>query len=123
MYPTVEWATPGGDAASPAMTSAESSGWEGSSSPVFFPMTDGFKAVVTGWINGTIPNYGVLVKRDTEDPSDPRLRIFFHEVSGNKPHRSPKLLIVYTSESQPEQLDSQPSGPGIVLPGEPTTAP
>jgi len=86
-------------------------------------MTENFKNVVTGWIDGSIPNYGVLVKRDTEDPTDPRLRIFFHEVSGNKPHRSPKLLITYTSVSQPEQMESMASGPGIILPGEPTRPP
>ena len=78
---------------------------------------------MVGWIDGSVENNGVLVKRDTEDPSDNRLRILFHEKSGNKDYRSPKLLITYTSESQPEQMDSVPSGPGIILPGEPTKAP
>lgn len=122
-YPSVEWTAEGGDVDTRVMSSFESVGDVGTSTPLFFPMTDVFKEVVRGWIDGSIPNYGILVKRDTEDPSDARMRIFFHEVSGNKERRSPKLLIVYTSESQPEQLDSQPSGPGIVLPGEPTPMP
>jgi len=123
VYPDTEWSTEGGDVNSDIMTSVESAGWEGRGGPLFFPMTENFKNVVTGWIDGSIPNYGVLVKRDTEDPSDNRLRVFFHEVSGNKQHRSPKLLITYTSESQPAQMPSMESGPGILLPGEPTKAP
>jgi len=121
MYPDTPWTTEGGDVNTNVISSVEST--SENSLTVFFPMTDEFKTVVTGWIDGTIPNYGVLVKRDTEDPSDNRLRIFFHEVSGNKPRRSPKLLITYSSISQPEQQDSQPSGPNIVLAGEPTRPP
>ena len=123
VYPGTQWKTEGGDFNSKVMTSVESEGWDGRAGPMFFPMTDEFKAVVTGWIDGSIPNYGVLVKRNTEDPSDNRLRIMFHEQSGNKEYRSPKLLITYTSESQPDQMPSSPSGPGILLPGEPTKPP
>jgi len=123
VYPDQEWDAEGGDVDPVVMTSVKSAGWEGRSETLFFPMTDKFKEVVTGWIDGTIPNYGVLVKRDTEDPTDARLRIFFHEVSGNKQYRSPKLLVVYTSVSKPEQMPSMESGPGIVLPGEPTKPP
>jgi len=123
MYPDTEWDTEGGDVNANVMTSVESAGWNGRAGPLFFPMTDEFKNVVTGWIDGTIPNYGILVKRDTEDPADSRLRIFFHEVSGNKSYRSPKLLITYTSVSQPDQMPSNESGPGITLPGEPTKPP
>jgi len=122
-YGSEEWDTPGGDFNSEVMTSASSVGPTGRSSVLFFDMTESFKDVVTGWIDGSIPNNGVLVKRDTEDVNDSRIRIFFHEVSGNKPHRSPKLLIVYTSDSQPAQMPTMPSGPGIILPGEPTSAP
>jgi len=123
VYPTVEWDAEGGDVDTKVMTSVDSAGWTGRSSPLFFPVTDDFKNVVTGWIDGTIPNYGVIVKRNNEDPADNRLRIFFHEVSGNKSYRSPKLLITYTSVSRPEQMPSNESGPGITLPGEPTSAP
>jgi len=123
VYPDVVWDTEGGDVNTEVMTSVESAGWSGRSSPLFFPVTDNFKNVVTGWIDGSIPNYGVIVKRSTEDPTDNRLRIFFHEVSGNKSYRSPKLLITYTSVSRPEQMPSNESGPGITLPGEPTSAP
>jgi hypothetical protein len=123
IYPTSEWTTVGGDVNAGILTSVVSEGYEGRASPLFFPPTDEFKRVVTGWIDGSIPNYGVLVKRDTEDPSDSALRIMFHEQSGNKDYRSPKLLITYTSVSQPDQLPSAPSGPGILLPGEPTRAP
>ena len=123
IYPDEEWGTNGGDVNPVAMTSIVSEGWTGRGGPLFFPMTDEFKAVVAGWIDGSIDNNGVLVKRDTEDPEDDRLRIFFHEVSGNKQYRSPKLLIVYTSVSKPEQMPSMESSPGILLPGEPTKAP
>lgn len=123
VYPNKEWDTEGGDVDTDIMTSIESAGWKGRASPLFFPSTDNFKNVVTGWIDGSIPNYGVLVKRDDEDPSNPNLRIFFHEVSGNKEYRSPKLLITYTSVSKPEQMPSMGSGPGIILPGEPTKPP
>mmetsp|Transcript_38816 Transcript_38816/g.92908 ORF Transcript_38816/g.92908 Transcript_38816/m.92908 type:complete len:578 (+) Transcript_38816:535-2268(+) len=125
IYPETEWTTQGGDVKSEVLTSVESKGWGGRASPLFFPTTDAFENLVQEWIAGTTPNYGVLVKRSDspEDPSDNRLRILFHEQSGNKDYRSPKLLITYTSESQPEQQPSPPSGPGILLPGEPTRAP
>lgn len=123
IYPTDLWTTEGGAVDSQVITSVVSEGYDGRASPLFFTSTDEFKAVVTGWIDGSIPNYGVLVKRDTEDPNDNRLRILFHEKSGNKDYRSPKLLITYTSESQPDQMPSSPSGPSILLPGEPTRAP
>lgn len=123
VYPTDEWTTEGGDVNNEVMTTVVSEGYSGRASPLFFPMTDEFKRVVTGWIDGSIPNNGVMVKRDNEDPSDNTLRIMFHEESGNKDYRSPKLLITYTSVSQPEQAPSAASGPGILLPGEPTQAP
>lgn len=123
VYPDIAWSTEGGGVQAEVLTSVESKGWEGRGGPLFFPMTDAFKAVVTGWIDGSVPNYGVLVKRDTEDPADGRMRVMFHEQSGNKSYRSPKLLVTYTSVSQPEQQPSVPSGPGILLPNEPTGAP
>merc|ERR1712129_580373 len=74
VYPEAEWENEGGDVVTNIMTSVESKGWVGRSPVLFFPMTEKFKDVVTGWIDGSVPNYGVLVKRDTEDPRDPRLR-------------------------------------------------
>lgn len=123
VYDTAAWDTEGGDVNSEVLTTVESEGFDGRAKTLFFPMTEAFKNVVTGWIDGSIPNYGVLVKRDTEDPTDNRLRILFHETSGNKDYRSPKLLVTYTSVSQPAQMPSVASGPGILLPGEPTRAP
>eukprot|EP00585_Thalassiosira_rotula_P006736 CAMPEP_0196138492 /NCGR_PEP_ID=MMETSP0910-20130528/6111_1 /TAXON_ID=49265 /ORGANISM="Thalassiosira rotula, Strain GSO102" /LENGTH=599 /DNA_ID=CAMNT_0041399103 /DNA_START=3 /DNA_END=1802 /DNA_ORIENTATION=- len=125
IYPDSEWATAGGDVDDEViLTSVESKGWSDRASPLFFPMTDAFRRLVQGWIDGTVENNGVLVKRDAdEDPNVVGMRILFHEQSGNKDYRSPKLLITYTSESRPEQMPSPPSGPGILLPGEPTRAP
>ena len=91
--------------------------------PTFFTGTDKFKEVVKGWIDGSVPNYGMLVKRDTEDGTVDGFQQFFHENSGNKQRRSPKLLITYTSVSDPEQKDTLSSGTGILLPNEPTKAP
>lgn len=125
VYPDTEWENQGGDVNSEVLTSVESAGTPKGerASTLFFSATNTFKELVQEWIAGTTPNYGVLVKRDTEDPSDNRLRVLFHEKSGNPDYRSPKLLITYTSESNPEQMPSLPSGPGILLPGEPTKAP
>lgn len=125
VYPDQEWGSAGGDVDAAVLSSAVSAyAGGGRASPLFFPMSDGFKTLVQGWIAGTVPNHGVLVKRDDDtDSSDARMRVLFHEQSGNKDYRSPKLLITYTSASQPEQLPSPPSGPGILLPGEPTKAP
>jgi len=125
VYPDATWGTAGGDVDGMVLTSVLSQyGGGGRASPLFFPMTDGFKDLVQGWIDGSVANFGVLVKRDDDtDSGDARMRVLFHEQSGNKDYRSPKLLITYTSESQPEQMPSPPSGPNILLPGEPTKAP
>lgn len=124
-YPDNEWATEGGDVDPTVLASVVSQYTGGGrASPMFFAMSEEFKSLVQGWIDGTVENNGVLVKRDDDgDSSDARMRIMFHEQSGNKDYRSPKLLVTYTSESEPAQMPSPPSGPGILLPGEPTRAP
>ena len=43
-------------------------------------MTDEFeRVVVTRWIDGSIPNNGVMVKHDNEYPSDNTLCIMFQK--------------------------------------------
>jgi len=120
-YGNETWQNAGGDFNSVVMTNATSA--YPHSNPLFFDATDEFKAVLNGWIDLTIPNYGILMKHATEDPTENGYRAFCHESSGNPRIRSPKLLITYSSESQPDQMPSENSGPGILLPNEPTPAP
>lgn len=124
-YPGTEWTALGGDVdgANIMSTADATTDNPSTNTPTFFDGTDVFKNVVTGWIDGSIPNYGMLLKSKAENGSEDAWQQFFYEKSGNKPRRSPKLLITYTSVSHPEQKESLSSGPGILLPGEPTPAP
>lgn len=124
-YPKVQWSTQGGDvdADNIMATVSATTSKPSTKSPTIFEGTDAFKKVVKGWIDGSIPNYGMLVKSKSENGSENAWQQFFYEKSGNKKIRSPKLLITYTSVTDPEQKETLSSGPGILLPGEPTPAP
>jgi len=64
---SVAWATPGGDF-DPTATDSQSSGTTAGTAVSFNVLTDSTSSnIPQGWINGTIPNYGLLVKDQLED--------------------------------------------------------
>jgi outer membrane protein assembly factor BamB len=61
------WATPGGDF-DPTATATQPSGTTAGTPVSFNVLSDSTSAnIPQGWINGTIPNYGLLVKDQSED--------------------------------------------------------
>jgi hypothetical protein len=61
------WATPGGDF-DPAATDTKPSGTTAGTAVSFNVLSDSTSAnIPQGWVNGTIPNYGLLVKDQLED--------------------------------------------------------
>lgn len=64
---TVAWSTPGGDY-DPTATDTQPSGTTAGTAVSFNIFSDSTSAnIPQGWINGTIPNYGLLVKDQLED--------------------------------------------------------
>ena len=64
---TIAWATPGGDY-DPTATDTQPSGTVAGTAVSFNVLSDSTSAnIPEGWIGGTIPNYGLLVKDQLED--------------------------------------------------------
>ncbi|NNE45006.1 MAG: DNRLRE domain-containing protein, partial [Gemmatimonadetes bacterium] len=85
------WATPGGDFNPTVLTFARTprgTGW------TRWDVT----ALVQQWVNGAVPNHGVLLKHRNENARNRRFHYFFSDES----FVPPRLVITYTLPGQPD---------------------
>ena len=95
LYLLIEWLAAGVDMDSTVVTLVTSVARDNKAR--FFIVTDEFKALVTEWIDVTIPNYKFIFKQAKEETSVAVAGVhqFVHMVSDKKSYCSPNLLITY----------------------------
>jgi hypothetical protein len=84
-----EWDSPGGDFNSAPSSSAVSSGVAGTW--VNWDVSD----LAQSWVDGSITNYGCLIKKDVENPATFDLKFFYSSDYTGDPMLRPKLVIEY----------------------------
>jgi len=101
-WDTVEWNTPGGDFDDVILSSESNKERENH----FFPTTDDLVALVQGWVDGSVENYGVLIRDPEKPPDEEHFKNFFSVTTGG---RGSELRVTYTSVSEPVAASPAPT--------------
>jgi len=94
-----QWTTKGGDFTTGG--TELSTGVRGTSAPGSWTFTNGLLLpLVQDWVNGTTPNYGLLIKQDNEDlrmcsPTCIRRFVDFYSSLAAEPSKRPYLAVTY----------------------------
>lgn len=108
-YPDATWATPGGDFDAAVLSREDNKEREAH----VFESTPALVELVQGWVDGSIPNYGVLVRDPELAVEEEEFRLFFSvETNG----RGSELEVEYTSVSQPVAPTPSPTPEGTPPP-------